>query len=234
MQKRVNTQTGRWKHICRINCDVANTELCWSLSSFSLTHANMAVSNNNRYVWTDEEIKNWNTFLQNSLSIVKLYVARATSCFVSGYLLLLQPCCGMLPIPPSFDKTSVVYPLQPLDGNTSNLPFFFFFLFFCKLSKDLLYVEMETKLLCWSLKASLSAGPECPKLHVKDHYRWRKLCPWLQQPREQRAVLTVSKKNEGWASSFSLTTTHLSFWPGLLSAASFFPLKWSLISGSMQ
>ncbi len=45
------------------------------------------------------------------LSFVKLYVAKLMTCFVCNlyfFYILLQPICGMLPIPPSFDK-SVVY-----------------------------------------------------------------------------------------------------------------------------
>lgn len=43
------------------------------------------------------------------------------------FYILLQPRYGTLPIPPSSVKTSVAYPLQPLDGNTPNSCFFFFF-----------------------------------------------------------------------------------------------------------
>lgn len=43
------------------------------------------------------------------------------------------------------DKSSIIYPLQQLDGNTPN----FFFSVFCKLSKDFLHIEVETK---WKLQ----------------------------------------------------------------------------------
>ncbi len=50
----------------------------------------------------------------------------------------------MLPVPPSFDKTSIVYRLQPLDGDAPNSLVFVFL--FCELSKDSLHTEMETRL----------------------------------------------------------------------------------------
>lgn len=47
--------------------------------------------------------------------------------FVSFYI-SIQPCCGALLLPPSVVKTSVVYPLLPLDVTHNFLSFFFFFL----------------------------------------------------------------------------------------------------------
>lgn len=52
----------------------------------------------------------------------------------------LQPCYGTLPIPPSADKTNVVYPLQPLDEKQQICISGFFF---GKIQKQLLHTEME-------------------------------------------------------------------------------------------
>lgn len=52
------------------------------------------------------------------------------------FYILLQPHYGTLPIPPSSVKTSVAYPLRPLDGNTPNSCFFFFLFFFAILKRN--------------------------------------------------------------------------------------------------
>lgn len=97
-----------------------------------MTRSNMAGSSSNHgYVWADEEtrmflgcihekmIKNYH---EPKCQLATWYVARVTTCFVSGLL----PCYGTLPILPSPNKT--VNPLQT-DGSRRSSHFFFpFFL----------------------------------------------------------------------------------------------------------
>lgn len=61
------------------------------------------------------------------VNVAKLSVATETTRFVSSKLdflhILLQPCYGSMSAPPSSDCTRVVYPLQPLTGDTSDSHF---------------------------------------------------------------------------------------------------------------
>lgn len=54
----------------------------------------------------------------------------------------LHPCYGMLLVQPSTNKTSVVYPPQPLH-------YLRFFLFFTAEFQDLFHIEVETRLMLW-------------------------------------------------------------------------------------
>lgn len=67
-------------------------------------------------------------------------------CFLYLYFFFsyikLKPCSRTLPILPSSNKPSMVYLLQPLDGNSPNSHFCF-----CKHSKEPLHINVETRLL---------------------------------------------------------------------------------------
>ncbi len=145
MGKRVNALTGRWKHVCRISCKVANTELTWHLSGFPSriinsaflclhlrTALNMATTS-----WTERTFTTCQTERNSCRSLSAL-----PSCSLPGrplvlflvsnlyfFFILSQPCYGTLPIPPSSNKTSVVYLLQPFNGKTPDLPVFLSFFF---------------------------------------------------------------------------------------------------------
>lgn len=99
-----------------------------------------------------DNLPNWIYFLQTSIH-TKFYVARATTCYVSGswpQLLLhySQPCYGTLPITSSSDKPSVIYLHQPLVADVPNLHFFSF----CELSNDLKVHKKGLLMSChWSL-----------------------------------------------------------------------------------
>ncbi len=128
MERSVNVQLGRWKHICRISSDVANINLTrrlFTLMSFQFLRSarqhGCSNNNNNRFMWTNEETKNC---LSNSCGLVLFPV-----CKLYFFYILLQPCYGTLPIPPSFNKASGVHPLQPLDRNAP-YSHSFFVLFF--------------------------------------------------------------------------------------------------------
>lgn len=84
----------------------------------------------------EKMIKNYH---EPKCQLAKWYVARVTTCFVSGLL----PRCATLPILPSTNKT--VNPLQT-DGSRRSSHFFFPF-FFADLSKDSLNIKMETWIL---------------------------------------------------------------------------------------
>lgn len=57
----VNVRSGRWKHVCQLSYDMANTECTQRLFRLTvmtaITHGNMVVSNNNRSLSTDKEAK---------------------------------------------------------------------------------------------------------------------------------------------------------------------------------
>lgn len=60
----------------------------------------------------------------------------------------------MLLILPSSDRTSIGYLLQSLDGNAYNLYFFL-----SKLSNDLLYIDVETWLVWFSVQKKSNEIP---------------------------------------------------------------------------
>lgn len=96
----------------------------------------------------EKMIKNYH---KPKCQLAKWYVAGVTTCFVSGVL----PRYGTLAILPSTNKT--VNPLQ-IDGSRHGSRFFFFH-FFGNLSRDSLYIKMET----WIL-SQLKTGDWSPSL----------------------------------------------------------------------
>lgn len=110
-RKGVNALIGRWKHICGISCDVANIYV------FSLNSSSMAGSNNNnRYVWTNEEIKIFHEKKSRTLTLTSTCVVLFPVYNPPAYFfcIVLQPCYATLTILPSTNKTSELYLLQPL------------------------------------------------------------------------------------------------------------------------
>lgn len=82
-----NVHIGRWKHSCRISCDIALLDpssscLRWHcLPRFPIMHSNMLVSNNKRYLQTNEETKILSRLIHEKyLNILPShYVARVTT-----------------------------------------------------------------------------------------------------------------------------------------------------------
>lgn len=78
--------------------------------------------------------------------LAKLYVTRATTCLCNlhVYKIFARPCYGTLPKPAPSKKTSILYRLQPLDGNAPNLHVFIFLLF-----ANFKGIEKETSRPSW-------------------------------------------------------------------------------------
>lgn len=122
----VNALIGRWKHICGISYDIANIYV------FSLNNSSMAASSdNNRYVWTNEETEIFNEKKSGTLTFTSTCVVLFPVCNPPAYFfgILLQPWYATLSILPSTNKTSVLYLLQPLYKNPPYSGFHFLFCF---------------------------------------------------------------------------------------------------------
>ncbi len=114
------------------------------------------------------------------------------SCMLSGQLLvllpvcnryffciLLQPCYGTMPISPSSDKNSIVYGLQPLDGNASNSHFFFFFLSFLLTFNNSFHIETEASLVSAPQSCFCSCGLSASLLHQFFLHCYQLLLLWI-------------------------------------------------------
>lgn len=165
MRKEVDLQLGRWKCICEITCNVANTEF----SCFTLTASDMEK-------WAKRTITVCPTDYCSHRLPSTFLSCQVVCCqgddlfclwFVNLYCsyLLLQPCCGTWPVSPSSNKTSVVYQRQTLDGNACNSQFsiFFFSLFFCKLLQTA--CDWIWRILC-SIK-NMVTGAQTVKSHIE-------------------------------------------------------------------
>ncbi len=85
----------------------------------------MAVNDNNRYVWSDDETKVFSEFIHRTQQQFQT-VNNVSFMVCNLYFYCLWQPCVTLPIPPPSDQTtlySIVYLLQTIVGNVPNSHF---------------------------------------------------------------------------------------------------------------
>ncbi len=135
-RKTVNAQSGRWKQLCRINCDWANiyqllsSRKSKSRSCFAIFPDTSPVlenmdDNNNKVCWNMLIPLSWVREICFQFSLLFFSDGLFSVCNLYFFLCLLHSSV-MVPTPPPSDQSStlhLVIHFKPLDGNASKLHF---------------------------------------------------------------------------------------------------------------